>query len=257
MGVVKRDVTNLKADAARVGLEAILLKVTLSVAEVTDVQESTILHLVTFTFAPGTLVTQLVARPVPQAVNGFLDVTDMSCGEGGCGQGEGVSDVAAKVAIGIGAGKTAGGLEEDETVVRKLFPQVSDLPCLPGDLCACSTMADDFHAQGNVAFLFHCPVHTHGVRLLFGEEELLPPVEGSTGKFIHAGMEVSCMNWAPTPPSPEKLRTGGIPVDHDVGGDFIVLGVVGQDLEDVMDGCFLEICAPARARVNAGLWACW
>ena len=47
------------------GLEAVFLKVPPSVTQVTNVEEGTILHRVSFALAPDALVAQLVARPIP------------------------------------------------------------------------------------------------------------------------------------------------------------------------------------------------
>ena len=121
VSVVQGDAANLEADTTRMGLEAVLLQVSPSVAQVADAQESTILHLVTLAFAPGALIAELVACPVPQAIDSLLDATDMPCRKSRCGRGEGVGDVAAKAAVCVGVGETTGGLEEGEAVVRELF----------------------------------------------------------------------------------------------------------------------------------------
>ena len=82
MGMIEGDTANLKASAVGMWLEAILLEVPPSAAEVADVQQGAILDFVPRTLTPGALVTRLVACPAPWTVDNFLNVTDMSRGEG-------------------------------------------------------------------------------------------------------------------------------------------------------------------------------
>jgi len=144
MGVIEGDAADLEADTARVRLETILLEMPPSAAQITDAQESAVLHFVSLALAPGTLVVEFIASPVPWAVDGFLDAANMPCGEGGRCRGEGVGDVAAEAAVSVRASEATGGLEEDEAVVRELFLHICDLVGMPGDLSVRSPMADDF-----------------------------------------------------------------------------------------------------------------
>jgi len=55
--------------------------------------------------------------------------------------------------------------------------------------------------------------------------------------------------------SAQQLWAGGVPVDHDIGGN-LVTAVIRGDLEHVVDGSFFKIDLPPRARVDVWLWAC-
>jgi len=91
----------LKADAAQVGLETVLLKVSLGVAQLAYANQCAVFHLVAFVLAPETLVAQLLVGPIPWTVNSGLDATDVARVEGQRGGGEVMRDVAAKAAIGV------------------------------------------------------------------------------------------------------------------------------------------------------------
>jgi hypothetical protein len=72
----------LEADTVEVGLEAIVLEVTTTVAQLADPDEGVGLDAMSFTHAPGALVAQPLIGPVPWAVNGFLYPSDVAGVEG-------------------------------------------------------------------------------------------------------------------------------------------------------------------------------
>ena len=119
----------------------------------------------------------------------------------------------------------------------------------------CGAMADYFRTEGNVAFLLDGPVNAIRVCLVAGEEVFLPPVECGTGELVFLGMEVFRVHQTSASPSAEQFWTGGVPVDHDKGGDLIAPGVIRGDLEHVMDSRFFKVCMPARTGVHTRLWA--
>jgi len=173
-----------------VGLEAILLEMPPSVAEVTNVDECTILNFVPLAFAPEALVTQPVICPIPWTVDGLLNATDALRAKGRCGGGEGVGDMAVETAVSIHAREAACGFIEGEVVISQLLSHVCNLTCTMNNLCACRPMADDFCTQRVIAFLAHSPVDTFQVCLVVGEEELLIVVKSGMREFVGAGVEV-------------------------------------------------------------------
>ena len=62
-------------------------------AEVTDVDEGTVLYPMSLMLAPETFITELVACPVPWAVDSLLDVRNLARVQSGCGRCEGVGNV--------------------------------------------------------------------------------------------------------------------------------------------------------------------
>ena len=75
--VEEGNMTYLEGDAMRVRLEAVLLEVPLSTAQVTDMDECAILDLVSLVLAPKAFIAKFVIHPIPWTIDGFLDVGDM------------------------------------------------------------------------------------------------------------------------------------------------------------------------------------
>jgi len=90
-------------------------------AEVTYTNECVVFHSVPLMLAPEALVAQLVRRPVPRAIDCYLDATNVSHVKGRCGWGKGRGDVVVEAAIGICLGKAVCGLVEDEAIICELF----------------------------------------------------------------------------------------------------------------------------------------
>jgi len=101
MLVEEGNVADLEADAARVGLEAVLLKMPPSMTQLAHANQHAILHLVPFALAPEALVTQLLVGPVPWTVDGGLNMADVPGIESGRGGGEVMGDVTTEAAIGV------------------------------------------------------------------------------------------------------------------------------------------------------------
>jgi len=93
--------------------------------------------------------------------------------------------------------------------------------------------------------------------LVKNEEELLPAIEGRVGELVSMSIEILCMYRASLSMCTEEFQTGSVPVNHDKGGNLVVVVGVGGDLEDVMDGGFLKIYMPPGTWVDAWLGACW
>jgi hypothetical protein len=98
----------LEADTADVGLEAVLLEVSATIAQLADPKEGTELDAMPLSHAPRALVAQSLIRPVPRAVDGLLDSADVAGIEGRSGGCERVGDVAAKASIGVCPCEVAG-----------------------------------------------------------------------------------------------------------------------------------------------------
>src|SRR5712691_7604753 len=171
------DTTRLEGDTANVWLVAIFFEMPAAVAQLTDTEEGAELNAMPLAHAPSALVAQPLVRPVPWTVDGLLDPNDVARIEGRCGRGEGVGDVAAEASVGVRSSEMASGLPQTKAIVCKLFPEVGQLPSVMSDLGACGPVADDFRPEGVVVFLLKGPVNSFGVRLSFGKEELLSPVE--------------------------------------------------------------------------------
>ena len=211
------------------------------------------LHHVSIAPTPKAFIAQLVRHPVPWTIDCLFDAADMSRIERRGGRSESRGDVVAEAAVAVCPGEVVCGLVEDEAIVRKLFLQLGNLLHLTDDPCPRSTMADDFHMEGIVTFLSHGPVDAFGVGLVVHKEEFLAAVEGRVWEFVRSGVEVLGMDRATASASPQQLRAGRVPVDHNEGGDLI-LAVVRGDLEDVVDGGLLKVDAPSRAGVDTRLW---
>src|SRR5260221_7284381 len=171
------DTTRLEGDTADVRLVAVLFEMPAAVAQLADTEEGAELDAMPFAHAPSAFVAQPLVRPVPWTVDGLLDPSDVARVEGGCGGGEGVGDVAAGASVGVRPSEMASGLPQTKAIVCELFPEVGQLPSATSDLGACGPVADDFCPESVVVFLLKGPINPFGVRLSFGEEEFLPPVE--------------------------------------------------------------------------------
>ena len=107
----------MKGDASHVRLVAIPLEMSPTVAQLANPNEGAGLHTMSFTHAPGALVSESFVGPVPRTVHGFLDPSDMTRIEGGRRGCEGVSDVAAETTIGVRPFEVAGGLAQTKPII--------------------------------------------------------------------------------------------------------------------------------------------
>ena len=157
-----------------------------------------------------------------------------------------------EAAIGICLGKTVCGLVEGKPLICKLLLQLCDLAHLVNHLGPGSMMVDNFHAKGIITLLSHGPVDAFQVSLVVCKEELLTAIKSRAGEFVSTRIEVLGMDRAAMAMGTQQLWTGCVPVNHDKGGDLVV-AIVRGDLEDVMDGMFLEVGPPAWTRVDVWL----
>ena len=118
------DAAWLEADAMEVRLEAVLLEMPATVAKLADPEEGARLDAMSFAHAPSALITQLLVRPVPRTVDGLLNASDMTGVKGGCGGGEGVSDVATEASVGVCPREATSGLPQLKAIVRELLSEV-------------------------------------------------------------------------------------------------------------------------------------
>src|SRR5260221_1416087 len=190
------DSTRLEGDAADVRLVAIFFEMPAAVAQLTDTKEGAELNAMSLAHAPSALVAQPLVRPVPWTVDGLLDPSDVARIEGRCGRGEGVGDVAAEASVGVRPSEMASGLPQTKAIVCELFPEVGQLPSATSDLGACGPVADDFCPESVVVLLLKGPIDPFGVRLSFGEEELLSPIERWARDVVGTGMEAAGVDWA-------------------------------------------------------------
>ena len=119
--VIEGDVTYLEGNAASMRLVASFLEMTSRAAQLADANQGAILDFVPFALVPQALVTQLLVRIIPWAVNRGLDTANLPHVHGGRSGGEGIGDVVAEASIPVGAGDAACGLGELESLVRELF----------------------------------------------------------------------------------------------------------------------------------------
>ena len=129
--------------------------------------------------------------------------------------------MAAEVTIRICTGKAACGLGENKSLICKLFSHFHDLVRAANDFGTSSAIADDLRTKGVVALLTHSPVHTFRMHLVVCEEEFLVAVEGGTREFIGLSVEMFGMDQAALPTRSQQLWAGGVPIDHDKGGNFV------------------------------------
>jgi len=90
--------------------------------------------------------------------------------------------------------------------------------------------------------------------LLVSKEEFLPTVQSGVREFVGMGMEVLSVDRTATSMGGKQLRTGAVPVDGDVGGDFVA-AILRWDLKDIVDTYVAEVFAPPRAWVDVWLRA--
>ena len=156
-----------------------------SAAQVTDVDEGTVLNLMSLVLTLEALVAKLVVRPIPRTVDSFLNARNVAHVKGGCGGCEGAGDVATEATIGICVGKVVCGLGESEPLICELFSQLSNLARTADDLGVGGTVVDDFHTKSVITFLTHCPIDALGVGLVVSEEEFLTAIEGGVREGTH------------------------------------------------------------------------
>ncbi len=72
------DAAWLKGDAANVGLEAVFLEVSSTVAQLANANEGTRLDAMSLAHTPGALVTKPLVGPIPGAIDGLLDPSDVA-----------------------------------------------------------------------------------------------------------------------------------------------------------------------------------
>ena len=90
-------------------------------------------------------------------------------------------------------------MEEGKPLVCELLAHLGDLAGTADDLRACSTVTDDFGADGVVPFLLHRPVHTFQMRLVIREEEFLAAIQSRVRVFIGSGVEMFGVYWTVSP----------------------------------------------------------
>ena len=72
------DTAWLEGDATKVGLEAIFLEVPPTVAQLANANEGTRLDAMSLAHTPGALVAKPLVGPIPGAIDGLLDPSDVA-----------------------------------------------------------------------------------------------------------------------------------------------------------------------------------
>jgi len=72
------DTAWLKGDTTKVGLEAVFLEVPPTVAQLANANEGTRLDAMSLAHTPGALVTKPLVGPIPGAIDGLLDPSDVA-----------------------------------------------------------------------------------------------------------------------------------------------------------------------------------